>query len=284
MKHVIHVILLGTLGTLGMAPDYAAAAELPACANKRTGAMRIAAKCKKAEIAFTFNTAGPSGQAGSKGEPGTSGPQGQKGEPGTQGLQGPKGDKGDPGPQGPKGEPGAQGAKGDGGLKGEPGAIKVYDQADQFVGYLVYGYGGGDENVNVYLPSLRAIAKIVESSFDGTTHGGDIPEWDDEFSWELPKFTTLNCSGTPYYWPRAFRYDTVIKKDGKYVMPKDKTVTQVTLGSYKALVVNEAGLQVEACKPYPQPTAEWMVSEFDFPEVAAPFQEPLAFPLKFVHD
>lgn len=73
---------------------------------------------------------GPTGEAGSKGDPGEQGPQGIQGEVGPQGpqgiqgpagVQGPKGDKGEPGVQGPAGIQGAKGDKGDTGAAGPQG-------------------------------------------------------------------------------------------------------------------------------------------------------------------
>jgi hypothetical protein len=72
--------------------------EISGCVNKSTGALRIAAKCKKAETPLAFNAAG---------------------------QQGPKGDTG---PQGPKGDPGTG---------GDGGGIKVFDANGQFLGYRV---------------------------------------------------------------------------------------------------------------------------------------------------
>lgn len=109
----------------------------------RVGAAGLPATCVDAShVEFKWDThgpagpagpkgeqgpAGPAGPAGPKGEAGDQGPAGPKGEMGPAGPAGPKGDtgpagpagpKGDMGPVGPKGDPGDQGPRG---LKGEPG-------------------------------------------------------------------------------------------------------------------------------------------------------------------
>ncbi len=68
-----------------------------ACANKRTGALRIASRCHHNERVVTWNKAGPQGQQG---------PQGGRGLRGLAGTGGAAGAVGGTGPQGPQG-PGA---------------------------------------------------------------------------------------------------------------------------------------------------------------------------------
>ena len=62
------------------------------CANKKTGALRLARICKKGENVVAWNVQGPAGA------PGASGPQGPAGAQGAQGLKGPAGLQGEPGP------------------------------------------------------------------------------------------------------------------------------------------------------------------------------------------
>jgi hypothetical protein len=62
-----------------------AAARIHACANKKTGALRIAAKCKKTERVVTWSVVGPQGLQGAQGA------QGSPGAQGSQGVQGPPG-------------------------------------------------------------------------------------------------------------------------------------------------------------------------------------------------
>jgi Collagen triple helix repeat (20 copies) len=72
-----------------------------ACANKKNGALRQAAKCRKSEKAVTWDIQGPQG---------------------LQGLQGPQGPQGTPGAKGPNGTPGSPGSPGTPGTPGTPGA------------------------------------------------------------------------------------------------------------------------------------------------------------------
>ncbi len=67
---------------------------LHACANKKTGALRLASKCKKRERAVSWNI------------------QGQRGFPGLRGSQGPRGSTGPRGSQGAPGLPGTPGEPG----------------------------------------------------------------------------------------------------------------------------------------------------------------------------
>ena len=75
-------------------------ATLRACANNSTGALRLAASCKRGERRVSWNTVGPRGRRGLQGIQGAKGDPGSTGSAGPAGAQGPKGDKGD------KGEPG----------------------------------------------------------------------------------------------------------------------------------------------------------------------------------
>ena len=70
---------------------------LRACANKKTGALRLTAKCKRSEFHVSWNQAGPTGERG---------PRGFNGVKGLQGAAGGTGATGGTGPQGPTG-PGA---------------------------------------------------------------------------------------------------------------------------------------------------------------------------------
>jgi hypothetical protein len=80
-------------------------------------------KCKKREVAISWNQTGP------KGDKGDTGDQGAKGD---QGIQGVKGDQGDQGIQGVKGDQGIQGEKGDKGEDGK-GAAEEYGVATVMV-------------------------------------------------------------------------------------------------------------------------------------------------------
>ena len=86
-----------------------------ACANKRTGALRIAARCKRNERRVVWNVRGLQGALG---------PKGSQGPQGLQGAAGPRGPAGATGAQGPVGAAGAAGANG---KNGRDGADAVVD-------------------------------------------------------------------------------------------------------------------------------------------------------------
>jgi Collagen triple helix repeat (20 copies) len=116
------------IGAGGLAFAATSGGVIKACANKRTGALRLAAKCKKHERSVSWNVAGPRGLQGPQGAQGATGSQGApgaKGDTGAAGATGPQGAKGDTGatgPQGTKGDTGATGATGPQGAKGDTGA------------------------------------------------------------------------------------------------------------------------------------------------------------------
>jgi hypothetical protein len=64
-----------------------------ACANKKTGALRIAntSKCRHGELPVRWNLTGPQGARGPAGANGTNGATGQQGTEGLQGKEGPQG-------------------------------------------------------------------------------------------------------------------------------------------------------------------------------------------------
>lgn len=66
-----------------------------ACANKKTGALRLAGKCRRSERRVTWNQTGPQGPRGPRGISGSRGFTGATGAPGGTGPQGKEG------PQGP---------------------------------------------------------------------------------------------------------------------------------------------------------------------------------------
>lgn len=101
--------LLACLAAGGLAMGaVAVGAEAPsdtltACANGRTGALRLVEdhdECRAGEQQVTWSVAGPEGPAGPAGPQGEPGPAGPQGEPGPAGPAGPQGE---PGPQGPAG-------------------------------------------------------------------------------------------------------------------------------------------------------------------------------------
>jgi hypothetical protein len=68
-------------------------ASIKACANKKSGALRLLAKgkCTKKERALSLSQTGPAGAKGSPGTPGDSGAAGPTGPQGPNGVQGPNG-------------------------------------------------------------------------------------------------------------------------------------------------------------------------------------------------
>lgn len=66
-----------------------------ACANKKSGALRLARKCRRNERGVTWNITGP---VGAQGPRGFNGVKGQPGAPGTAGARGGEGPQGIPGP------------------------------------------------------------------------------------------------------------------------------------------------------------------------------------------
>ena len=67
----------------------ASSKSIHACVTKKTGAMRIASKCKKTETALSWSVQGPkgaTGAAGTNGLPGAPGAQGEVGQTGPAGT------------------------------------------------------------------------------------------------------------------------------------------------------------------------------------------------------
>jgi hypothetical protein len=141
--------IIGSTAVLVASGGWALAAStggvLNACASKRTGALRLADKCRRRERAVSLNVQGPAGPAGPKG---AVGPQGVAGAQGLPGTEGPAGAQGPPGPQGPKGDPGVQGPKGDPGTPAAKYFIEV--NADGTVGNQSGGLLADHEQTGVY--------------------------------------------------------------------------------------------------------------------------------------
>jgi hypothetical protein len=90
--------LLFVAGGLSLAAALSAGPVIRACANKKSGALRVAARCRRNERRISWNQFGAQGARG---------PAGQKGTSGARGAAGPIGQSGATGPQGPAG-PGAK--------------------------------------------------------------------------------------------------------------------------------------------------------------------------------
>jgi len=85
----------------------AATTTVHACANKSTGALRVATSCTRTERAITWDVVGPRGLPGTPGSPGTAGSPGPSGPSGPPGPSGAPGSTGPIGPSGPAGPPGS---------------------------------------------------------------------------------------------------------------------------------------------------------------------------------
>jgi hypothetical protein len=112
-RPAVCLLAAGAVASFGLMEGSALAAAggtVRACANKKTGALRLAIRCKKGESAVTWNA---------QGVPGASGPKGGTGAAGSNGAAGAKGDTGAAGTNG------ASGTNGTNGTNGNNGATKV---------------------------------------------------------------------------------------------------------------------------------------------------------------
>ena len=96
------------------------------CVSKRTGALRIARKCKRSERGISWN---------------------QKGPAGPQGLPGATGRTGATGPQGPAGQ------NGQNGQNGAPGSARAYADVSDAGGHLAFKTGAVQGFTGVRSPS-----------------------------------------------------------------------------------------------------------------------------------
>jgi len=108
---------------------------------------------------------GPTGPTGSqgiqgvKGDIGPTGPQGLQGSQGPQGSQGLTGLTGATGSTGAQGPTGVQGPTGLTGATGASGRIKVYDNNNQFIGYLIDN-NPSDTVVHIFIPTLNKFTTL----------------------------------------------------------------------------------------------------------------------------
>ncbi len=116
------VALICTGMALGGSTATSARKTIRGCVNKKTGVVRVAAKCKKGERKIAWNVRGAQGAAGVTGSEGANGLDGHDGAQGAKGDKGDRGEAGSTGAQGPKGDKGDQGVKGDNGNNGQDGA------------------------------------------------------------------------------------------------------------------------------------------------------------------
>jgi len=125
---------------------YFAASEpgsITGCVNKKTGALRIVAKCTSAERSIQWGKIGPAGAVGEIGLPGEPGPAGAMGPAG---AVGPAGAQGLPGVNGINGFSGSNGAPGANGANGRQ--LVVRDAANTLVGYLIGTLSLGNTSTN----------------------------------------------------------------------------------------------------------------------------------------
>jgi hypothetical protein len=304
MKISIAAVLAG-IAFIGMLPNYSFAEEISACFHKKTGALRIAGKCKRAESIITLSTSsiigpqgpkgdigpigsqgiqgpqGESGLAGIQGPKGNIGPTGPKGDTGPMGPQGLKGDAGPMGPQGPKGDTGPagpQGSKGDTGPQGIPGSggsLKIFDANNQFLGYSIDKY-------TFYIPSLQAKATIDGTTFISTNNEAFIEDIGSiNYESRHKYFTTPDCTGVSYYGILdpindygSIGRDTIT---GKYYIRKDKPAMQIIAQSKRRVIDSEFTFPCESF----QSENVWVTPGRDFTEVNLPFTTPIALPFRY---
>jgi hypothetical protein len=91
------VALIWTGMALGGSTATSARKTIGGCVTKKTGLVRVAAKCKKCERKIVWNVRGAQGPAGATGNQGDKGANGLDGHDGAQGAKGDKGNNGDNG-------------------------------------------------------------------------------------------------------------------------------------------------------------------------------------------
>ena len=82
---VAFTVLVAVSGGLAVAATSAGGPVIGACANKKTGALRLASKCRRNERAIRWNQTGPQGPGGPAGPAGANGTSGGAGQTGPQG-------------------------------------------------------------------------------------------------------------------------------------------------------------------------------------------------------
>jgi hypothetical protein len=90
----VAAVLVASLLATALASAAAAPVSVKACANKKSGALRLLTKGKcsrKKERALSLSQTGPAGATGPQGAPGSAGPAGPSGPQGPNGVQGPNG-------------------------------------------------------------------------------------------------------------------------------------------------------------------------------------------------
>lgn len=175
------------------------------CVNKKTGALRIVAKCTSAERSIQWGKTGPQGlmgEIGSTGASGAQGIQGVTGEVGAQGLPGLNGLNGFSGSSGPAGANGNNGRQ-----------LVVRDAANTLVGYVIGTLNLGNTVANppagnyfqnavqVWDPNLEL---MFVYSFSGRPLTGYV------------LFSQLSCTGQAYMADSGSQVGD-ISESGRYV-------------------------------------------------------------------
>lgn len=78
-------VLVAVSGGMAIAADSPNGPVIKACADKKTGALRLASKCRRSERSIRWNQIGPQGPAGLAGPTGAGGASGAAGQTGPQG-------------------------------------------------------------------------------------------------------------------------------------------------------------------------------------------------------
>ena len=94
---VAFAALLVACGGLAVAATSSKPALIRACANKKSGALRLASKCRRGERSVSWNKEGIQGLPGATGATGATGKEGLQGKQGLPGLKGTRGEEGLPG-------------------------------------------------------------------------------------------------------------------------------------------------------------------------------------------
>lgn len=154
--------------------------EISGCVNKKTGFLRISAKCTSAEKVIIWNKTGPQGLQGEQGLQGIPGEKGVKGDTGEQGL---KGDIGLTGPQGPQGPQGAAGSTGTTTVVNTNVTKNAYDATGAGIGEYLAIDGQGSVTV-------KRSGSIV--TYGGPEYLGNV------LIKGFNYYLTSNCSGDRY--------------------------------------------------------------------------------------
>jgi Collagen triple helix repeat (20 copies) len=239
------ILFLPLTFVLSGVPGNLHAQVIQACADIKTGALRIAGSaedCTHKEISIQWNQTGPQGLTGPVGPAGPLGPQGLQGIPG---------------PAGPAGPAGAQGIQGPAGV----GAIQVYDATGQYIGIFVDQYG------HIFLPSI--------SKFVGVTlENGNIEQASTLY------FGGENCTGPIYSYDF---HDAIYRNPltGQILTTVPPILDVIAGTDYKSWY-DFAGCKNTRDYPdtmfcYPTGVCQFMRAE----EIDLPFAVPVAGPLHY---